>query len=330
MKPRRIVVLAALITALIALALIVATCAGQETTTTAQAVTTTTDAMTTTAQAVTNNTQAGVQVTREVEYGSNKDYTGSMQTMALDLYTPPGDTDEKRPLFILLHGLSQGRANLHAFARMIAGQGVAVANIDYRDFSYRSYYLSGITDEEYITVQIQGAQDAKAAVRFFRNPATADLYGIDPAKIFLGGLSQGGIESGTAVYLDDLSKLDPEWQEIITANGGLEGDSGNPGYDSSVSGWICLAGCLQSKNWITSSSSPMLGVYGTNDTVVPCADGTIGGHPFSGALSLYNRAISVGLTASQIYAIEGGDHEAPVDPSNSELISRIVQFVNSL
>jgi acetyl esterase/lipase len=328
-KPVRSVVLAVLIPALIALALIVAACAGEETTTTTQAATTTTEAITTTTQGVTT-TQPGVQVTRDLVYGSNKDYTGSMWTLTLDLYTPPGDTDEKRPLFVLLHGLGATRWNLWAFARTIAKQGVAVANISYRDFGYRSYELSGITDEEYITVQIQGAQDAKAAVRFFRNPVTADLYGIDPAKIFLGGHSQGGIESGTAVYLDDLSKADPMWQEIITANGGLEGDSGNPGYDSSVSGWICLAGLLQSKNWITSSSSPMLGVYGTNDTIVPYVDGVIGGHPISGALSLYNRAISVGLALSQIYAIEGGDHEAPVAPSNSELISRIVQFVNSL
>jgi acetyl esterase/lipase len=181
-----------------------------------------------------------------------------------------------------------------------------------------------------MTVQIQGAQDAKAAVRFFRNPATATLYGTDPAKIFLGGHSQGGIASGTAVYLDDLSKADRAWQEIITATGGLEGDSGNPGYDSSVSGWVCLAGLLQSKEWITSSSSPMLGVYGTSDDVVPFNDATIGVNPVSGTLSLYNRAIAVGLTASQIYAIEGGSHDAPVDPSNGELISRIVQFINSL
>jgi len=45
--------------------------------------------------------------------------------------------------------------------------------------------------------------------------------------------------------------------------------------------------------------------------------------------SLYRRAISVGLTGSQIYAIEGGDHYAPVDASNRELVSHIVRFIES-
>jgi predicted dienelactone hydrolase len=81
-------------------------------------------------------------------YGSNKDYTGSTQALTLDLYMPSGGTDEKRPLLILLHGLGSTKGNLQAFARTIAEQGVAVASISYRDFSYRSYDLSDITDKE--------------------------------------------------------------------------------------------------------------------------------------------------------------------------------------
>lgn len=274
-----------------------------------------------------------VKVTRDVGYGSNTTYSEATMTLTLDVYDPATGPHEKRPLLILLPGGgfrsdATDKSQLAGLATEIAKGGVVVACIDYRTFGGSSS-MSAATVR---TVMLQGMQDAKAAVRFFRkDAATSDAYGIDPTRIVLGGHSAGAVDSGQAVYLDDLSKADAELRALVEANGGLEGNSGNPGYDSSVSGWIGLAGGLEERAWVTASSPPMLGVYGTNDTTVPPKESSAlgSGLPFSGVLSLYRRAISVGLTGSQIYAIEGGDHYAPVDASNRELVSHIVRFIES-
>jgi predicted esterase len=274
-----------------------------------------------------------VKVIRDVKYGSNTTYSGARMTLTLDVYDPATGPHKERPLLILLPGggfRSNGtdKSQLAGLATEVAKRGIVVACIDYRTFS-GSTVMSAATVR---TVILQGMQDAKAAVRFFRkDAATSDAYGIDPTRIVLGGHSAGAVDSGQAVYLDQLSKANAELRAIIQANGGLEGQSGNPGYDSSVSGWIGLAGGLEERAWVTASSPPMLGVYGTNDTLVPPKESSAlgSGLPFSGVLSLYRRAISVGLTGSRIYAIQFGDHVAPVDASNRKLVSRIVRFVES-
>lgn len=273
-----------------------------------------------------------VKVTRDVHYGSNRTYSGATKALTLDVYDPAAGPHEKRPLLILLPGGAfrsdaTDKSQLAGLAIEIAKRGVVVACIDYRTFG-GSRDMSPATVR---TVILQGMQDAKAAVRFFRkDAATSDAYGIDPARVLLGGHSAGAVDSGQAVYLDDLSKADAELRALIKANGGLEGNSGNPGYDSSVSGWIDLAGGLEERAWVTASSPRMLGVYGTNDTIVPPRESSAlgGGLPFSGVLSLYERAISLGLTGSRIYVIEDGDHYASVDASNRELISHIVRFID--
>jgi pimeloyl-ACP methyl ester carboxylesterase len=182
---------------------------------------------------------------------------------------------------------------------------------------------------------LQLMHDAKAAIRFFRkDAATADLYGSEPDNIIVGGHSAMGSVSGYVTYLDDPAK--GSRQQVIAANGGLEGDRGNPGYDSSVAGWVCLAGCLpaEHKDWITATSPPLLGVYGSEDTGVPFGERmfTILGKRavWAGAASLYKQAMSVGLTQSRLFVIEGGDHMSAIDPSNEGLINAIAQFVRSL
>lgn len=275
-----------------------------------------------------------VTVTHDLPYGSNRTLSGSSVTLTVDVYAPPGASGDRRPVIILLPGGgfrtgSTDKSQLSGLATAIASQGLVVACID-----YRTYGAAGsMSDTVVRTLIVQGMQDAKAAVRFFRKDrATSDRFRVDRGRIFLGGHSAGGVNSGAATYLDRLSKADAQLRRIIRTSGGLEGQSGNSGYSSSVSGWINLAGGLEKKTWVTSTSRPMMGVYGTNDTIVPPGESSAlgGALSFSGARSLYERAVKLGITRSRLYVIEGGDHYSPVDGSNSALVSRIVQFVNSI
>jgi len=286
---------------------------------------------------------SGIETTADIGYGSNTTLAGSTKDLKLDFYAPAADTELKRPLLILLPGggftAMTDKGQLGTYASELTKYGYVVACINYRTFDGSGT----ITNTILKTLLVQGMQDARAAVRFFRqDAATNNLYKIDPARIFLGGHSAGGMVSGHAVYLDDPSKADSEFQTIIAANGGLEGTSGSSGYDSSVSGWIDLAGSLLDKAYLTAASKPMLGIYGTSDTLMPYGDGTfelnppgapmplVSAIPVSGSLSLYNQAIAVGVTKSAIYAIEGGDHFAPADSSQTKALSSIAQFMYSL
>lgn len=43
-------------------------------------------------------------VTKDIQYGSNMNLDGSNAILTLDVYSPAGDTVQKRPLVICIHG----------------------------------------------------------------------------------------------------------------------------------------------------------------------------------------------------------------------------------
>jgi hypothetical protein len=137
--------------------------------------------------------------------------------------------------------------------------------------------------------------------------------------------------TGQAVYLDTLSKADPELRKVIVDQGGLEGNTGHPGYDSSVTAWINIAGALIDPKYITSDSKPMLNIYGTKDNVVNPG----GGHLLStdckgsGGRSLAKRAASINLNHCAVYPINGGSHTSPVEAHWEDSLARIVAFIHT-
>ena len=107
---------------------------------------------------------------------------------------------------------------------------------------------------------------------FFRKDfSNGDSYGIDPTTIFVGGYSAGGVTAIHLAYLDSISQLPTSpvnVQNIAYNMGGIEGDAGNDGYSSSVSGVISFAGGIHDLNWIDSSDEPLVSCQGTDDVTV--------------------------------------------------------------
>lgn len=272
----------------------------------------------------------------DVTYGSNTTYAGSTKTLNLDIYYPSNDTVTNRPLLILVPGggfsAMTSKSSFADEAKAIAKYGYVVAAINYRTFD-GSGTMSNNTLKQII---LQGMQDAKAAIRFFRkDAATNDTYKINSNKIFLGGHSAGAMVAAHTVYLDDVNKADADFQTIINNNGGLEGNSGNSGYASTVSGNINLSGALIDKTYITATSNPMLGIYGTSDNIVLPDDGnfslpSISAINMSGVNSLYTRANSVGISNNAIHAISGGDHFASAEATCTDCIQSIADFMYAL
>ena len=73
-----------------------------------------------------------------------------------------------------------------------------------------------------------------------------------------GGVSAGGIIAVNAAYLDQESEIPASIVDYIDENGGLEGSSGNEGYDSHFHGIINLCGAIGDYNWIVEGDIPIV------------------------------------------------------------------------
>ena len=116
---------------------------------------------------------AGVKAIRDVEYAKVEG-----QSLKLDLYVPE-KSDAKCPLLVWIHGggWTKGSKNgVNSSMLRLAGEGYAVASIDYR--------LTGLQSHP------KQIHDCKGAIRFLR--AGADKYGYDATRIGAGGGSAGG------------------------------------------------------------------------------------------------------------------------------------------
>jgi acetyl esterase/lipase len=117
--------------------------------------------------------------------------------LQLDLYLPARPKPGSVPGFVLVHGggwRAGVRANFAPMAIRMAQHGYAAATISYR-LSPEALYPAAV-------------QDARAAVRWMRTHAGE--YGIDPARIAIGGGSAGGQIAALGGVTDGLARFDPD------------------------------------------------------------------------------------------------------------------------
>lgn len=99
--------------------------------------------------------------------------------LKLDLLLPFGNSKEKHPLLVWVCGggfVTMERSAYIPWLSWFASNGFIVASIEYR-LSNSAHFPAPV-------------EDAKKAIRFLR--AHADEYGIDPARVAIGGESAGG------------------------------------------------------------------------------------------------------------------------------------------
>ena len=201
-------------------------------------------------------------------------YTNSQHEM--DIYTPDGDTEINRPVILYMHSGSfqfgnKSDSDCIDFCESMAKRGYVTASLNYR-LSNINFIFSN--ELQYETV-LKAVSDAKAAIRFFRKDFdNGDTYGVDPNTIFIGGYSAGGVIAVHLAYIDNVSDLptSPINVQAIVNNvspvHGLEGDAGNYGYSSDISGVISFAGGINDVNWIDANDEPLVSIQGTSDLTV--------------------------------------------------------------
>ena len=260
---------------------------------------------------------AEVTVTSNVEYGNNVTYQGTPQVLTMDIYTPNGDTQIDRPLVMVAHGGffvsgSSTGADVVPLCTDLAKMGYVVASINYR----LGWTLAADLSGPMTAAVMRGTQDMKAAIRWFRKDAAenGNTYNIDPNQVYLGGVSAGGYIALHHAYLDQEGEIPAflNWSDP-GISGGIEGESGNPGYSSQVNAIFAISGALGDSAWVQADDEPCLLFHGTNDNTVPFgsdmqyAFGIVAVTEVDGSNSINQKMNQVGLEhCFEIY--EGQDH----------------------
>lgn len=265
---------------------------------------------------------ASVAIDPNVVYGSNQNYLDEPETLTMDVYEPTGDTQVDRPLVIVAHGGfffagSSTGADVVPLCTELAKMGYVVASINYR----KGFPLAASLAGPMTTAVLRGTQDAKAAIRWFRKNVAenGNTYNINPENIYLGGVSAGGYIAMHHAYLDNEAEL-PSFVDLTApgAAGGLEGESGNPGYPTDVVAVFNIAGALGDTAWIQPGDEPCLLFHGTDDTTVPFGSaiqtifGVVSITEVDGSSSVAERLTETGIEhCFEIY--EGQNHVPHVD-----------------
>ena len=196
---------------------------------------------------------SSVGISRDIPYGVAPDTQGNPVTLRLDLYAPVGDTRVDRPALVWVHGggFSGGdKTNTVPVdvGQTFAKQGYVVVSINYRLLG--SGCVANPGAPQCATAAIEAQHDAQAAVRWLR--ARAGYLGIDPTRIGIGGESAGAITA-----------------TLVGLNSGDPGNSGNPGFPSTVRGFASISGGLPIGNFANAGDAPGLFFHGTADPIVP-------------------------------------------------------------
>lgn len=206
-------------------------------------------------------------------YGANTDADGNDIDLFLDVYEPTGDVVTDRPLVIVVHGGSfiggsKTGDDVVPICEDLAKMGYVVASIQYR----LGVPIFGSIPQNAKKAVVRGMQDSKAAVRYFRRDVAEsnNTFGINPEQIYMLGVSAGGFNALNVAYLDSDDEI-PSDIDLSDASlsGGAEGDSGNPGYSSSIAGVVNVAGAIADLSLIEAGDAPVCSFHGTGDTVVP-------------------------------------------------------------
>ena len=192
--------------------------------------------------------------------------------LEMDIYEPDGDNSTSRPLMIIAHGGSfvSGKKDDWPMPNLgdhFAKRGYVVASIQYRLGSSASELLDSLN---VLDIVMKAISDERAAIRYFtKDAATVNQYRVNPHMIVVGGYSAGSILGIPTAYINDINEVGSHIVPVINANGGLEGNSGNAGYSSTVHAVLNLAGAIDELDLIKVGDPVMVSCHGTADGTVP-------------------------------------------------------------
>ncbi len=235
-----------------------------------------------------------------VPFGANIGVPGNNQTLYMDVYRPAVDTMTARPVVLVAFGgsfVAGTRADVAGLCRAFAHRGYVAVAPDYR---VGFFFPNATTTQQAV---MRGAHDLRACVRFLRKTVAeqGDPYGIDPDRIIVGGVSAGAISAIHATYLDQPDEIPAVLVPDSAALGGIEGNSGTPGYSSEVLACFSFSGAIGDTAWIVPGDQPLVSLHEAGDAIVPCytQEVSVFGIPTglvaSGSADIHQHAEAIGL-----------------------------------
>jgi len=276
-----------------------------------------------------DNVFTEVKVTSDIKYGENVTWGGANKELFLDIYEPMGDTETRRPTIVLGFGgsfISGAKEDLANLCESYAMKGYVAVSIDYR--LYDGPLLPLPSEAVMKDVVVKAIGDFKAAVRLLKEDANnSNTYGIDPAFVMSGGVSAGAIAAAHVAMLDSSDPVPNDLLDIITANGGFEGNTSfNNEYSSEVIALVNFSGALNNATLITEGDPAFFSVHDDNDPTVPYGNGsvTIFGFPIAvieGSARMTEVGDSIGIM-NELVTIENSTEHVSYfgDPTSSEMM----------
>ena len=250
-----------------------------------------------------------VRIYTDIPYSRNRNATGQLQNLSLDIYEPKGDTLAQRPVIVLLHGggfIQGSKADMAYSCTQFAKKGFVTVSVQYR-LGFTALTSAGVTQ-----MVVRATQDMKNAIRFLRKSAIENNpYKIHPDFIFGGGFSAGAITALHVAYMDKLSEVPAN--QNITSLDSLHNNGLYQGLDWRFKAAINIAGAIGDTNWIEPGNTPVVSFHGTADATVPYVSGSFG-LPGVGSILLFGsktvdlRCKSLGINTS-LRPFEGAGHD---------------------
>ena len=261
--------------------------------------------------------QAGNITRTEVVYGSNTGYFNNTLNLRADVYQLQRETpnEENRPLIVLAHGggfVIGSRNDMRSLCEVYASLGYVCASIEYRLYPF--FLVPLLDSATVVEVAFNAISDMRGAVRYFKSTVDqGNPFQIDADRIIVGGISAGAIMALHTGYFHEGDPISPEFQTLLNAKGGFEGNTGdsiNLSYNSRVQGIISLSGATFDTLWITPDDPPIMSIHGDADDVLPfgfAREGAFNRVTLYGSSLIHRRADNINLE-NIFVPVAGGGH----------------------
>ena len=255
-------------------------------------------------------------------------YASESSNQKMNIYQPAGDNFSSRSLVILVPGGGFDRTKIVftqtlyiPLAERLARAGYVVAILDYRTEGP----ASGI--EEYQKAFIYALYDLKGAIRFFnKDSQTTGIYKTDPENVFIMGYSAGAQIGLYHAYRNSEDEYPGLELDLLNSYSGIEGNSGNEGYSSDITGLIAMAGNMTGLSSIKSGDPALFCIHGTADTSISIdSEETDFGTAF-GSRPLIARAEEVGIPW-KFLELQGHNHLFVTEQTYAGIFDEVVQFI---
>ncbi len=277
---------------------------------------------------------AEVNVTQAVTFGSNTGVGGGNQTLRMDVYEPVGDLLDERPVVLVAFGgsfITGTRADVANICQAFARMGYVAVAPDYR---VGFFFPNQVSTTRAV---MRGSHDMKACVRYLRRTVVEDgnPYGIDQDRIIVGGVSAGAISAVHCAYLDEEAEIPEILVPEAPSLGGVEGNSGSPGYSSDVFAVYSFSGAIGDTTWIVPGDQPMASVHEVGDGVVPyytqevSVIGIPTGLVASGSHDIHVRLDNI-ATPNCFLSYPGNGHVGYIGSDFANSVGFVAQFLSDL